>query len=246
MRTKYCLFLLVLLSVFSHPVGAQAGIGCDSFRLIVFLFGGNCDGASAAFNAAYNQTKSCYATQRGDYNCSTSPRNHFYNEQLEAAAERQRAEGMMPAGTRDTNRYCGAYRNGCMECPGPEHPMRFKSDKGYWIELQNPGQNRLQPSIIRVLKKMADKKEHALRVTSGFRSCYYQNTKKVGVRRSQHLMGKAADFNFGISGFTHGRAASFARGVLQELGQSGGTGVYCSPAAHVDTGNTRQWNWCHK
>jgi hypothetical protein len=139
---------------------------------------------------------------------------------------------------------CTIYRNGCKSCPGPMTDTVFRSPQGHLIRIQHPGQNHLQPGIVEVLKTMADRRGKNMNINSAFRSCEYQLRTHQGVPKSEHLMGRAADFTFEGESSSSAALASFARSTLNSMGMGGGTGVYCGRFSHVDTGNNRQWNWC--
>lgn len=236
MKNKKSLFLPLALLLLLAPASAHAA--CP-WSLFTFLFGCS-QGFKGVSENYYNTYRSCqYADDR--YVCDTSPRPRLSDSMFTQAQYSMRDDGYNWG---DSSGECTTYRNGCQDCPGPQHAMDFKSPSGRNIMLRNPGQNRLQPSIIAVLKQLADSRDKDISVTSGYRSCDYQRTRGVGVSRSQHLMGRAADFHFVGAGPTHGALAQYARKTLQQMGQSGGTGTYCSAVAHVDTGSSREWNWC--
>lgn len=167
-------------------------------------------------------------------------RPRLADSDLTVARRQMRQDGAQPAGSSGK---CQSYRNGCVDCRNPQHPATIRSPGGYKVTFEKPGQNFTAPALQKVLTTMADKKKKNVRVTSAFRSCNYQAATKQGVPRSVHLRGGAADFKFESDGAAHEALANFARRTLQSLGFSGGTGVYCSDPAHVDVGNTRQWDW---
>jgi hypothetical protein len=231
MKNKKILFMPVLLIALLNPVPAHAFL----WELFSFLFG----------SGTVVQRRSCVAN--GDSYACPNKYEHMSNASIEAGRMAMRDAGLKPvASNEDERRGCQKYANGCVDCPGPQHPMEFKSKSGRSIMIAKPGQNYLTQSVRDVLIRMADTRDKHISVTSGYRSCNYQKTRGVGVSRSQHLKGNAADFIFVGAGPTHAALAKYARDTLNQMGRGGGTGTYCSAPAHVDTGNNRQWNWCRR
>lgn len=142
------------------------------------------------------------------------------------------------------NAVCKQYGSGCRDCKNPETPKSIQVEStNHTITIEKPGQNYLDPSLIEVLKKMVQEKNQSVIVTSGFRSCAYQRATRQGVKRSQHLLGKAADFHLEQGPNGSSQLAKFARSILNKLGMGGGVGIYRGSYSHVDTGPNRNWDW---
>lgn len=229
---KQNLFSLFLLVGALAPAPAMAGWGLFDFLAGMF---------AVKNPQSYN---TCMRRQgQGDFTCvPPGTRVRLNDSDLQAARDRMYAAGLKPE---STNRNCTTYRNGCMNCPGPEHLNVLTSPGGHKIVITKAKQNRLQPGIIKVLERLADRKGRNVTVNSAYRSCDYQASTRQGVKKSVHLLGSAADFVFEGEGTRSSALATEARKALDSLGWSnlGGTGTYCSGFAHVDTGSKRQWDW---
>lgn len=90
----------------------------------------------------------------------------------------------------------------------------------------------VHPALVLLLERLRRRFGQAVHVTSGYRTVAH-NRAVGGARRSQHLLGMAADIV--VRGLSPSQVARAAR----EAG-AGGVGLYAS-FVHVDVGPSRTW-----
>jgi hypothetical protein len=94
---------------------------------------------------------------------------------------------------------------------------------------------RLDPKLIEKLEAIRAAFEEPITITSGYRSPAW-NQAVGGERFSQHMAGRAADFQ--VRGVAPGDVYRYTRRSRDEF--SGGLGKY-SGFTHIDVGATREW-----
>lgn len=219
--------------------------------LFVFAPEAKADPMFSLYQALYSAGRAAYQScmvSNGEYSCA-GVRQRLEQSAIDAGRAAQRAYGNQADFAQGG---CVTYKDGCQECQGPKEES-FVSPGGHKIFIDKPEQAYLQPSIKQVLMKMADENKMGITVNSAFRSCAYQKgdgkSKGPGVKNSQHLRGVAVDFRFTGSSKARHALAKIARNTLDSMGRknSGGTGVYCTEPAHVDTRNQLGgWDWTVK
>ena len=96
----------------------------------------------------------------------------------------------------------------------------------------------LHSQVTALLTRIQNHYGRDVEVTSGCRSQAH-NRSIGGAHESWHLSCNAADIK--VEGVSKYALAQYAR----SLSGRGGVGTYCSDnSIHIDTGPSREWNWC--
>ena len=90
------------------------------------------------------------------------------------------------------------------------------------------GLNLTKPALVAVLQTIRDHFDVPVKIVSGTR-CEKHNRKVGGAKKSQHLLGTAADIQ--VSGISPGEVARFAKSLMKGYG---GVKAYAT-FTHVDT-----------
>jgi uncharacterized protein YcbK (DUF882 family) len=98
------------------------------------------------------------------------------------------------------------------------------------------GVAKVDPDLISALQELRNNVDKPIRIISGYR-CFNHNKAVRGAKRSQHLLGKAADIT--IEGMSPGEVLSEAKKI--EAFKNGGLGLY-SQFVHCDVrGHKARW-----
>ncbi len=108
---------------------------------------------------------------------------------------------------------------------------------GLWLQTERVETGCFQPELLRVLKVVETHYGRKIMVTSGLRDLKH-NARAGGSRHSLHTTCQAADIQ--VPGVSKWDLAEY----LRTIPGRGGVGTYChTESVHIDTGESRDWNW---
>lgn len=108
---------------------------------------------------------------------------------------------------------------------------------GLWLQTEKVETDCFQPDLLRVLKVVETHYGQKVMVTSGLRDLKH-NVSAGGRKHSLHTTCQAADIQ--VPGVSKWDLADY----LRTIPGRGGVGTYChTESVHIDTGESRDWNW---
>ncbi|MBW9053431.1 YcbK family protein [Rhizobium mesosinicum] len=115
--------------------------------------------------------------------------------------------------------------------------MTRSAPNGLHVQNDSVEVGCFKPDLMRVIKTVETHFGKPVVVTSGYRDPQH-NREVGGAEESMHKSCEAADIQ--INGVSKWDIAEYIR----SLPNRGGVGTYChTDSVHLDTGNTRDWNW---
>ncbi|WP_325463131.1 D-Ala-D-Ala carboxypeptidase family metallohydrolase [Pararhizobium sp.] len=108
---------------------------------------------------------------------------------------------------------------------------------GLWLQTDKVETGCFKPDLLQVLKVVENHYGRKIMVTSGLRDI--QHNRRAGGRpHSRHTTCEAADIQ--VPGVSKWDLAQY----LRTIPGRGGVGTYChTESVHIDTGESRDWNW---
>jgi uncharacterized protein YcbK (DUF882 family) len=108
---------------------------------------------------------------------------------------------------------------------------------GLWLQTEKVETGCFQPDLLQVLKVVENHYGRKIMVTSGLRDLKH-NASAGGRKHSLHTTCQAADIQ--VPGVSKWDLAEY----LRTIPGRGGVGTYChTESVHIDTGESRDWNW---
>jgi uncharacterized protein YcbK (DUF882 family) len=108
---------------------------------------------------------------------------------------------------------------------------------GLWLQTEKVETGCFQPELLQVLKVVETHYGRKIMVTSGLRDLKH-NASAGGRKHSLHTTCQAADIQ--VPGVSKWELAEY----LRTIPGRGGVGTYChTESVHIDTGESRDWNW---
>jgi uncharacterized protein YcbK (DUF882 family) len=108
---------------------------------------------------------------------------------------------------------------------------------GLWLQTEKVETGCFQPDLLKVLKVVETHYGRKIMVTSGLRDLKH-NASAGGRKHSLHTTCQAADIQ--VPGVSKWDLAEY----LRTIPGRGGVGTYChTESVHIDTGESRDWNW---
>lgn len=108
---------------------------------------------------------------------------------------------------------------------------------GLWLQTEKVETGCFQPELLQVLKVVETHYGRKIMVTSGLRDLKH-NASAGGSKHSLHTTCQAADIQ--VPGVSKWELAEY----LRTIPGRGGVGTYChTESVHIDTGESRDWNW---
>jgi uncharacterized protein YcbK (DUF882 family) len=108
---------------------------------------------------------------------------------------------------------------------------------GLWLQTEKVETGCFKPDLLQVLKVVETHYGRKIMVTSGLRDVAH-NRRAGGRPHSRHTTCEAADIQ--VPGVSKWDLAEY----LRTIPGRGGVGTYChTESVHIDTGESRDWNW---